>query len=59
MARANIQFGGVIPLGNVVVANGRNGLEIADTAAGGTYFNTFCGIPAFDMRSAILSMGSS
>ena len=44
---ANIQFGGVIPLGNVDCANGRNGVEIADTAAGGTYFNTFCGIPAF------------
>ena len=44
---ANIQFGGVIPLGNVDCANGRNGVEIADTAVGGTYFNTFCGIPAF------------
>lgn len=45
---ANMQeFGGVIPLGNVDCANGRNGVEIAGTAAGGTYFNTFCGIPAF------------
>ncbi|CEF49391.1 unnamed protein product [uncultured bacterium] len=44
---ANIQFGGVIPLGNVDAANGRNGVEIADTASGGVYFNTFCGLPAF------------
>jgi hypothetical protein len=44
---ANTQFGGVIPLGNVDAANGRNGLEIADTASGTVAFNTFCGLPAF------------
>ena len=44
---ANMQFGGVIPLGNVVAANDRNGVEIAGTASGGVYFNTFCGVPAF------------
>src|SRR5262249_36960850 len=31
---ANTQFGGVIPLGNVVARNDRNGVEIADTPAG-------------------------
>jgi hypothetical protein len=44
---ANMQFGGVIPLGNVVAANKKNGIEIADTASAGVYFNTFCGLPAF------------
>ena len=44
---AAMQFGGVIPLGNVVAANGMNGIDIADTASGGVYFNTFCGLPAF------------
>lgn len=44
---ANTQFGGVIPLGNVAAGNGRNGVEIADTATGGVYFNTFAGLPAF------------
>jgi len=44
---ANTQVGGVIPLGNVDDANGRNGLEIADTASGTVSFNTFCGLPAF------------
>lgn len=44
---ANTQFGGVIPLGNVVVANKRNGLEIAGTVSGTVVFNTFCGLPAF------------
>src|SRR5262249_24418340 len=44
---ANTQFGGVIPLGNVVAGNGRNGVEIAGTASGGGHFNTFAGPPAF------------
>jgi trimeric autotransporter adhesin len=44
---ANMQFGGVIPLGNVVAGNQKNGVEIAGTASGGVYFNTFCGLPAF------------
>jgi hypothetical protein len=43
----NTQFGGVIPLGNIVAGNGRNGVEIADTASGTVAFNTFCGLPAF------------
>jgi hypothetical protein len=44
---ANTQFGGVIPLGNIVAANGRNGVEIRDTVSGTVCFNTFCGLPAF------------
>lgn len=44
---ANTQFGGVIPLGNVVAGNHTNGVEIADTASAGIYFNTFSGLPAF------------
>lgn len=44
---SNTQFGGVIPLGNIVAANGRNGVEIAGTASGTVVFNTFCGLPAF------------
>ena len=44
---ANTQFGGVIPLGNISAGNGRNGVEIADTASGTVCFNTFCGLPAF------------
>jgi hypothetical protein len=44
---ANTQFGGVIPLGNVVAGNQKNGVEMADTASGGIYFNTFSGLPAF------------
>lgn len=44
---ANTQFGGVIPLGNIVAANGQNGVEIRDTASGTVCFNTFNGLPAF------------
>ena len=44
---ANTQFGGVIPLGNVSAGNGRNGVEIADTASGTVVYNTFAGLPAF------------
>ncbi len=43
----NTQFGGIIPLGNISAGNGRNGVEIADTASGTVVFNTFCGLPAF------------
>ena len=46
---ANTQFGGVIPLGNISAGNGRNGVEIADTANGTVCFNTFCGLPAFSL----------
>jgi hypothetical protein len=41
------QIGGVIPLGNVSSGNGKNGVEIADTASGVTSFNTFGGVLAF------------
>ncbi len=45
---ANTQFGGVIPLGNVAAANGRNGVEISDSASGTVVFNTFGGEAAFE-----------
>jgi hypothetical protein len=44
---SNTIFGGVIPLGNVTSANGRNGVEVADTATGFTAFNSFSGVAAF------------
>ena len=44
---ANTQVGGVIPLGNVSAGNGRNGIEVADTARGFVTFNTFGGLLAF------------
>ncbi len=43
----NTQIGGVIPLGNVISGNGRNGTEIRDQAAGTVNFNTFAGVFAF------------
>jgi trimeric autotransporter adhesin len=43
----NTQVGGVIPLGNVVSGNNRNGVEVRDTASGLVSFNTFTGIYAF------------
>jgi trimeric autotransporter adhesin len=43
----NTQVGGVIPLGNVISGNNRNGIEVRDTASGFTSFNTFTGIFAF------------
>ena len=43
----NTQVGGVIPLGNVISGNNRNGIEVSDTASGFTSFNTFAGIFAF------------
>ena len=43
----NTQVGGVIPLGNVISGNNRNGIEVPDTASGFTSFNTFDGIFAF------------
>jgi len=42
-----VQVGGVIPLGNVSAGNGRNGIEVAGTAAYFTTFNTFGGLLAF------------
>ncbi len=41
------QVGGVIPLGNVIAGNDRNGIEVKDTASGFTSFNTFGGLYAF------------
>jgi trimeric autotransporter adhesin len=43
----NTQVGGVIPLGNVISGNKRNGIEVRDTASGFISFNTFAGIYAF------------
>ncbi len=44
---ANTQVGGVIPLGNVISGNARNGIEVKDQASGLISFNTFTGIFAF------------
>lgn len=41
------QVGGVIPLGNVISGNDRNGIEVRDTASGLVSFNTFAGLFAF------------
>ena len=43
----NTQVGGVIPLGNVISGNRRNGIEVRDTASGFVSFNTFAGLFAF------------
>ncbi len=43
----NTQVGGVIPLGNVISGNNRNGIEVSGTASGLTSFNTFDGVFAF------------
>ena len=40
----NTQVGGVIPLGNVISGNNRNGIEVTGKASGFTSFNTFAGI---------------
>lgn len=44
---ARTTMGGPIPLGNVVAANGQNGIVIQDTASGFISYNTFCGLAAF------------
>ncbi len=44
---ANTQVGGVIPLGNVISGNDRNGIEVKDRASGFISFNTFAGLFAF------------
>lgn len=41
------QVGGVIPLGNVISGNNRNGVEVTQKASGFTSFNTFTGVFAF------------
>ncbi|WP_237170493.1 beta strand repeat-containing protein [Paludisphaera borealis] len=43
----NTQVGGVIPLGNVISGNNRNGIEVRDKASGFVSFNTFAGVFAF------------
>jgi hypothetical protein len=43
----NVQVGGVIPLGNVVSGNTRNGIEVRDKVNGFITFNTFGGLLAF------------
>ena len=43
----NTQVGGVIPLGNVIAGNNRNGIEVSGKASGFTSFNTFAGLYAF------------
>ena len=45
---ANTKFGGAIPLGNVVAANGKHGIEVRDTASGFLSDNTFSGTGAFN-----------
>ena len=44
---SNTTVGGVIPLGNVVSGNNRNGIYLTDNSQGVISFNTFCGIYAF------------
>ena len=44
---AGTLMGGPIPLGNVVAANGANGIVVQDTASGFVSYNTFCGLAAF------------
>ncbi len=43
----NTQVGGVIPLGNVISGNDKNGIEETGTASGLVSFNTFAGTFAF------------
>ena len=43
----NTTIGGVIPLGNVVSGNNRNGIYLTDNSQGVISFNTFCGVYAF------------
>ncbi len=44
---SDTQVGGVIPLGNVISGNNRNGIEVSGKASGFISFNTFAGIYAF------------
>jgi trimeric autotransporter adhesin len=43
----NTQVGGVIPLGNVISGNNKNGIEVSGKARGFVSFNTFGGTYAF------------
>ena len=47
----NTQVGGVIPLGNVISGNNRNGIDVAGTASGFVSFNTFAGTYAFGIAA--------
>jgi hypothetical protein len=47
----NTQVGGVIPLGNVIAGNDRNGIEVKDKASGFVSFNTFAGLYAFSTKA--------
>jgi hypothetical protein len=51
------QVGGVIPLGNVISGNDRNGIEVRDLASGFTSFNTFAGLYAFSTAAPNLLDG--
>lgn len=44
---ANTKVGGVIPLGNVVSGNNKNGIEVTGRVSGFVTFNTFGGLLAF------------
>lgn len=43
----NIQYGGVIPLGNVNAGNQGNGINVTDQVSNFITFNTFAGLTAF------------
>ncbi|MDD5200327.1 MAG: right-handed parallel beta-helix repeat-containing protein [Terrimicrobiaceae bacterium] len=47
----NTQVGGVIPLGNVISGNARNGIAVRGTASGFISFNTFGGGFAFGLAA--------
>lgn len=49
----NTRFGLNIPLGNVTSANGRNGVEVKDTASRTLLMNTFSGIAAFNPSAQV------
>lgn len=44
---SNIQYGGVIPLGNVNAGNAGNGINVTDHVRNFITFNTFAGLTAF------------
>ncbi|WP_437205306.1 beta strand repeat-containing protein [Planctomicrobium sp. SH664] len=46
-------FGGPIPLGNVVAANGENGLEVRDKVKDFIAYNTFAGLAAFTLNTTL------
>lgn len=44
----NTTFGGIIPLGNVIAANAKNGIVLQDQATGFVSENSFVGVAAFN-----------